>query len=72
VRGAVGMGLGVDANQPPYPEQIEAMLRLLPPSEFPNLMESIAFAGEFFEHGFEFGVRALARGLLFAGQTNPK
>jgi len=64
VRGAVGMRLGVDANQPPYPEQIEATLRLIPPSEFPNLMESIPFAGEFFEHGFEFGVRALARGLL--------
>jgi hypothetical protein len=27
-------------------------------------MESIPFAGEFFEHGFEFGVRVLARGLL--------
>jgi AcrR family transcriptional regulator len=64
VRGAVGMGLGADANHSPDPGQIEAMMRLFPPSEFPNLMESIPFANEFFEHGFEFGVRALARGLL--------
>jgi AcrR family transcriptional regulator len=62
VRGAVGMGM--EATKPPHPEQTEATLRLLPPSEFPNLMESIPFAGEFFEHGFEFGIRALARGLL--------
>jgi AcrR family transcriptional regulator len=64
VRGAVGMGMAMEANQPPHPEQTEATLRLLPPSEFPNLLESIPFAGEFFEHGFEFGVRVLARGLL--------
>ena len=64
VRGAVGMGMAMEATQPPHPEQTEATLRLLPPSEFPNLMESIPFAGEFFEHGFEFGVRVLARGLL--------
>jgi len=64
VRGAVGMEMAMEASQPPHPEQTEATLRLLPPSEFPNLMESIPFAGEFFEHGFEFGVRALARGLL--------
>jgi AcrR family transcriptional regulator len=64
VRGAVGMWMAMEATQPPHPEQTEATLRLLPPSEFPNLMESIPFAGEFFEHGFEFGVRVLARGLL--------
>jgi AcrR family transcriptional regulator len=64
VRGAVGMGMAMEVNQPPDWEQIEATLRLLPPSEFPNLLESIPVAGEFFEHGFEFGVRALARGLL--------
>jgi AcrR family transcriptional regulator len=64
VRGAVGMGMAMEATKPPHPEQIESTLRLLPPSEFPNLLESIPFAGKFFEHGFEFGVRALARGLL--------
>jgi AcrR family transcriptional regulator len=64
VRGAVGMGMAMEATKPAHPEQTEATLRLLPPSEFPNLMESIPFAGEFFEHGFEFGICALARGLL--------
>lgn len=64
VRGAVGMGMAIESIQPPDPGQIESMMRLFPPSEFPNLMESIPFAGEFFKHGFEFGVRALARGLL--------
>ena len=64
VRGAVGMGMPMEATPLPHLGQTEATLRLLPPSEFPNLLESIPFAGEFFEHGFEFGVRALARGLL--------
>jgi len=59
--GAVGMGLA-----------IEATLRLFPSSEFPNLLESIPFAGESFEQGFEFGVRVLARGLLAVRQNNPK
>jgi hypothetical protein len=62
----------METTQPPDPGQIEATLRPFPPGEFPNLMESIPFAGEFFEHGFEFGVRALARGLLAAGQTNSR
>ncbi len=69
VRGAVGMGMAMEATQPPHPGQTEATLRLLPPSEFPNLLESIPFAGEFFEHGFEFGVRALARGLLVMSKS---
>jgi AcrR family transcriptional regulator len=64
VRGSVGMGLAREGAGPPAPEQIEAMLRLFPPSEFPNLLEAIPFAGEFFERGFEFGVRVLTRGLL--------
>ena len=72
VRGAVGMGMAMETTQPPDPGQIEATLRPFPPGEFPNLMESIAFAGEFFEHGFEFGVRALARGLLGQGQNDPR
>lgn len=64
VRGAVGMGMAIESIQPPDSQLIEASLRIFPPSEFPNLIESIPFAGEFYEHGFEFGVRALARGLL--------
>ncbi|MGP8259272.1 MAG: hypothetical protein ACLQM6_04895 [Acidobacteriaceae bacterium] len=64
VRGAVGRGMAIESIQPPDSGQIEAMVRGYPPSEFPNLIASIPFACEFFEHGFEFGVRALARGLL--------
>ena len=64
VRGSVGMRLDPDGASPPTPEQIEAMLRLFPPSEFPNLLEAMPFAGEFVERGFEFGVGVIARGLL--------
>jgi hypothetical protein len=64
VRGAVGMGPAPEGAKPPGPEQIEAMLRLLTPGEFPNLLEAMPYAGEFFERGFEYGIRALARGLI--------
>lgn len=64
VRGAVGMGPAPEGETPPAPEQIEAMLKQLPPGEFPNLLEAMPFAREFLDHGFEFGVRVLARGLL--------
>jgi AcrR family transcriptional regulator len=64
VRGSVGMGPAPEGASPPAPEQIEAMLRLFPPSEFPNLLEAMPYAGEFFERGFEFGVLVIARGLL--------
>jgi len=69
VRGAVGMGPVEEASRQLTSEQIEAMLRLFPPSEFPNLLEAIPFAGDFFAHGFEFGVRVLARGLLAEAQS---
>jgi AcrR family transcriptional regulator len=64
VRGSVGMGPAPEGVSPPAPEQIEAMLRRFPPNEFPNLLEAMPYAGEFFERGFEFGVRVIARGLL--------
>ena len=64
VRGAVGMGPSPEGAKPPGPEQIEAMLRLFPSGEFPNLLEAMPYAGEFFESGFEYGIRALARGLI--------
>jgi AcrR family transcriptional regulator len=69
VRGAVGMAPAPQDANPPAPEQIEAMLRLFPPSEFPNLLEAMPFARDFFEHGFDFGVRILARGLLTEART---
>jgi len=64
VRGSVGMGPAPEGASPPAPEQIEAMMRLFPPSEFPNLLAAMPYAGEFFERGFEFGIRVLTRGLL--------
>jgi AcrR family transcriptional regulator len=64
VRGAVGMGPAPeDANQHAA-EQIAGMLRQFPPEEVPNLLEALPYATDFFEHGFDFGVRLLARGLL--------
>jgi len=39
VRGAVGMGPASEATHSPDPGQIESMMRLFPPSEFPNLLE---------------------------------
>lgn len=68
VRGAVGMGPAPkDANQHAA-EQIAAMLRVFPPNEFPHLLESLPYATDFFEHGFDVGVRLLARGLLTEAQ----
>jgi AcrR family transcriptional regulator len=64
VRGAVGMGPAAAGAKPPAADQIEAKLRLFPPGKFPNLLEAMPFAYEFFENGFEFGIRVIARGLL--------
>jgi AcrR family transcriptional regulator len=64
VRGSVGMGPAPEGDSPPAQEQIEAMMRLFPPNEFPNLLAAMPYAGEFFESGFEFGVCVLTRGLL--------
>ncbi len=64
VRGAVGMGPAHKGDSHHADEQLAGLLRALPPGEFPHLLEALPFAGEFFERGFEFGVRKLARGLL--------
>jgi AcrR family transcriptional regulator len=64
VRGAVGMGPAPEDASQHAAEQIAALLRQFPPEEFPNLMEALHYAADFFEHGFDFGVRLLARGLL--------
>jgi AcrR family transcriptional regulator len=66
VRGAVGSIQ--DGAEPPSPERIEAMLKLFPPGEFPNLLEAMPYADDFFEHGFDFGVRVVARGLIAESQ----
>jgi AcrR family transcriptional regulator len=62
VRGTVGMA-GTGSAAAPAPEQIEAAARQLPPGEFPFLREAMLEAGTC-QCDFEFGIRALARGLL--------
>ena len=64
VRGAVGMLQKEKSGAKPGADQYEATIRLLPPAEFPHLLEAAPYAQEFLSSGFEFGIRALARGLL--------
>jgi AcrR family transcriptional regulator len=64
VRGAVGMGPAPEGSEHPTAEQIEAMARSFPVGEFPNLIASLPYAGDFMERGFDFGVRVIVRGLL--------
>jgi hypothetical protein len=40
------------------------MARTFPADQFPYLREGLLCAGNFFERDFEFGIRALARGLI--------
>lgn len=63
VRGTAGM-YASGGSEPPAREQIEAMARRVPMSEFPYLREAMPHAGELSECGFDFGIRALVRGLL--------
>ncbi len=60
VRGAVGMGPVHEMSE----EEIAAMWQALPAAEFPLLAEGMASSRRPFEEIFEFGIRALARGLL--------
>ena len=60
VRGAVGMG----PVHEPTKEELEAMWRALPADEFPRLAEAFASSGVSFGQIFDFGMRALTRGLL--------
>ncbi len=62
VRGFAGM-IAVSVKKP-IREVIDAMDRSLPAGEFPHLREAMPFAFEFADRGFEFGIRALARGLI--------
>jgi AcrR family transcriptional regulator len=63
VRGAVGMEPVHEHTQ----EAMEAMWRALPADEFPRLAEAFAISGVSFEQIFDFGLRALIRGLLGEG-----
>jgi len=63
VRGVVGM-LASETTRPHTSGDTEAMARIFPPGEFPHLSEAMRHAAEFSDRGFDFGIRALARGLL--------
>jgi AcrR family transcriptional regulator len=63
VRGVVGM-IAAHQGEPPAPGHREAMLGQLPAGDFPHLREAILCADGGFERDFEFGIRALARGLM--------
>ena len=63
VRGTIAM-VADDSAAPPTPEELEAMAAQFPADEFPHLLEAAMCAGDYLNEDFEFGVRALARGLL--------
>lgn len=63
VRGTIAMVADVSA-EPPSPEELAAMAEQFPADEFPNLLEAVMCSPDFIDEDFEFGVRALARGLV--------
>jgi len=62
VRGTIGM-VG-EATAPEQPEDPAALASQFPAAEFPHLLETAMCPSDFLNEDFEFGVRALARGLL--------
>jgi TetR/AcrR family tetracycline transcriptional repressor len=63
VRGTVGM-VADDINAtPPTAEELERMAAEYPVEEFPHLREAAACGPDFLGVDFDFGIRALARGL---------
>jgi AcrR family transcriptional regulator len=69
VRGFVGM-LAFGGSKSPTREEIEAMARSLPDGEFPHLREAMPYMGQFADYGFDFGIRALACGLIAEAKRN--
>ncbi|NTU71462.1 MAG: TetR family transcriptional regulator [Coriobacteriia bacterium] len=63
VRGTVAM-VATEAVEPATPEDMAHMADLFPADEFPHLREATMCPSDFIDADFEFGVRALARGLL--------
>jgi TetR/AcrR family tetracycline transcriptional repressor len=63
VRGAVGV-MADELHEPTGPEELAAFAERFPAEEFPNLHATLLSAPTSFERAFEFGIRALARGLL--------
>lgn len=69
VRGIAGM-VAAGPGKRPSPEQQEAMAQGVSAGEFPYLYEAMPFAGELSDRGFDFGIRALARGLLAEAKSS--
>jgi TetR/AcrR family transcriptional regulator, tetracycline repressor protein len=65
VRGTIAM-VANDSLQapPPTPEELQAMADEFPADKFPYLREAALCSPDFLHEDFDFGVRALARGLL--------
>ena len=63
VRGTVAM-VADDSGDPPSAEELEALAETFPPEEFPHLREAAMCGADFLGTDFDFGVRALARGLV--------
>jgi AcrR family transcriptional regulator len=61
VRGMVGISAGQPGRSR---EQIAAMVAALPADQFPHLREASLGPGDPWQRDFEFGMRALARGLI--------
>ena len=68
VRGTVGMVASAPPRTPTA-EEIEALAQQFPADEFPHLREAVQCPEDFLEEDFEFGIRALARGLLESAET---
>lgn len=63
VRGAVSMVVH-GRHEPPGAQALAEFDERFPPEQFPNLHATVFSAPTSFEQAFEFGIRALARGLL--------
>lgn len=71
VRGIVAM-IAADETAPASPEEIAALEAAFPADEFPYLREAIMCgSSEYGGADFDFGVRALARGLVASAETRP-
>lgn len=65
VRGAAAM-ISAGGAEPPTQEEIETFASQFPAEEFPCLIESVQVPQDFMRD-FDFGIRALAQGLLLSG-----
>jgi hypothetical protein len=63
VRGTTAL-VADNAAAPTTPAEIEALTQQFPAEEFPHVLEAVVCSPDFLNEDFEFGVRALARGLL--------